>query len=360
MDAYQKITVFAIVSGILALQAGCRQPAKVVIEPTAIKPVVEKAGPKIEFESLVYDFGKVGPGLKLNGQFKFTNTGDALLKIAGVEKCCGAVTKLNKQVLAPGESGVLDVQYTSGRIAGGMMKRLYVNSNDKATPKATLTIKAETVLKVACEPQSMKLVLNKENAGCPKITIKSTDKQPFSITSFAATGNCLTAEIDSSVKATEFVLEPKVDMDKLQKTRTGRISIGVAFFRPGEAPEIVSVTFQALSRFTLRPSMLVVLYDKPGEAVKKSLLITNNYGEDFEIESAASKEGYIKVLSQNKAGNGYQFALEITPPPVEGVKRFNDTFTIKLKDGESLDVVCRGMYRAPTTTKAAAPKPAGQ
>jgi hypothetical protein len=51
----------------------------------------KKAGPKIEFESMVYDFGKVGPGQKLNGQFKFTNTSDAPLKITKVEKCCGAV-----------------------------------------------------------------------------------------------------------------------------------------------------------------------------------------------------------------------------------------------------------------------------
>jgi len=354
MSAYQKNGFFAVCLGILALQGGCRQPAKVAVEPSAVKPVVEKAGPKIEFESLVYDFGKVGPGQKLDGQFKFTNNGDALLKITGVEKCCGAVTKLEKKELSPGESGVLDVQYTSGRIAGGMMKRLYVNSNDKATPKATLTIKAETVLKVVCEPQSLRLVMNQENAGCPKITLKSTDNQPFSITSFAATGDCLTAEIDSSVKATQFVLEPKADMEKLQKIRTGRISIRLAYSQPNTPPETVSIIFQALSRFTIRPSMLVVLYDKPGEAVKKSLWITNNYNEDFEIESAASKEGYIKVLSQNKSGNGCQFTLEITPPEGTDVKRFTDTFTIKLKDGESLGIVCRGMYRAPAT------KPAGQ
>jgi len=104
----------------------------------------------------------------------------------------------------------------------------------------------------------------------------------------------------------------------------------------------------------MRPSMLVVLYDEALAPAKKSLWISNNYGEDFEIESTSSKEGYIKVLSQNKVGSGYQFVLEITPPPGQSVKRFTDTFTIKLKDGESLGVVCRGMY------KAAGTKPAGQ
>lgn len=351
MRPYKKISVLAFGLGILILQVGCQQKAKVAVEP-AKEPVVKKAGPKIEFESSVYDFGKVGPGQKMNGQFKFTNKGDDTLKITNVEKCCGAAIELSKDELAPGESGTLDVQYTSGITAGEMTKRLYVNSNDKATPKTTLTIKAETVLKVTSEPRSLKLLLKDENAGCPKITLRSTENQPFSITSFKATSDCLTAEIDPNVKATEFVLEPKVDMEKLRKTRAGRINIGAAFSKENEPAETITIVFQALSRFTLRPSLLALFYDKPGETIKKSLWITNNYGEDFEIESASSKEGYITVLAQSKVKGGYQFALEITPPADESVKRFNDTFTIKLKDGESLGVVCRGMYKAATPTSA--------
>jgi len=92
--------------------------------------------------------------------------------------------------------------------------------------------------------------------------------------------------------------------------------------------------------------MLIVMYDKPAEPVKKTLRLTNNYGEDFEVESMVSKEGYVKVLSQKKIGNRYQFSLEITPPG-EDAKKFTDTFTINLKGGETLEVNCRGIYRAP-------------
>jgi hypothetical protein len=197
-------------------------------------------------------------------------------------------------------------------------------------------------------------MVKEENAGCPKITLKSTDNQPFSITSFKATNGTLTAEIDSAVQATEFVLEPKADLSKLQKGRAGRITIGLAFAEAGAPPETIDIIFQSLSRFTVSPSMLVVLYDKP-VAVKKTLWITNNAGEDFEVESASSKEGRIKVLGQNKVGNRYQFSLEITPP--EGATRqFADTFTVTLKGGEKLEIKCRGVYKAP----AAKPKPAEQ
>ena len=339
--------VISAVSCVFFLLASCQQQAKVAKEPAAAEPAAKKGGPKIEFESLVYDFGKVGPGQKLLGEFKFTNTGDGPLKITKVEKCCGAVTKLDKDELSPGESGVLNVQYTSSRMANKMMKRLYVNSNDKATPRATLTITAETVLKVTYEPKSLKLMLKDENAGCPPITIKSVDGKPFSITGFQATGDSLTADFDSSVQATQFVLESKADMEKLRKSRSGRINISLAYSQPDTPPETLTIIFQALSRFSIKPSMLVVMYSNPAESVKKTLWITNNYDEDFEIESTSIKEGNVKVLSQKKVGNGYQFELEITPPPGEDVTKFTDTFMINLKDGEKLGVVCRGIYKAP-------------
>jgi hypothetical protein len=344
--------VIVAVGCVLFLVAGCREQAKVAEGP-AVKAESKKAGPKIELDSAVYDFGKVGPRKKLNGEFKFTNTGDAPLKITKVEKCCGAVTQLDKTELAPGESGALKVQYTSSRSAGKIRKKLYIDSNDKTNPRAMLTIQAETVLRVDYEPKRIKLLLKDENAGCPDITLSSVDNKPFSVTSFKATNDALTAEIDPTVKATKFVLQPKADMEKLEKRSTGLINIALAFSEPDAESETVSIVFQALSRFTLRPSLLIVLYDKPGEPVKKTLWVTNNYGEDFEIESTSTKAGLVEVLSRKKVGSRYELDLEITPPSGPDTRRFSDTFTINLKGGEKLELPCRGIYRAPTTKKTA-------
>jgi Protein of unknown function (DUF1573) len=337
----------------LAFQAGCEQQAKVTEEPAPAAAKPSKSGPRIEFESTVYDFGRVGPGQKLAGEFKFTNTGDTLLKITKVEKCCGAVTRLDKTEFEPGETGVLKVQYTSSRTAHKTNKKLYVSSNDKANPRATLTILAETVLRVDYDPKDLRLVLNKENGGCPKITLTSTDNKPFSITSFESTGGCLTADFDPHAKATKFVLEPKVDMEKLQKSHKGLISVSLAFAQADTPPETFNIYFTVLPRFTVSPLMLICLYDKSQKSVMKSLWIVSNYGKDFDVETTTSKEGHIKVLSTRKLDNRQQFVLEITPPSGRDVKRFTDTFTITLKDGERLDVPCRGIYKAPTPKKTA-------
>jgi len=345
----EKLIINAVIC-VFILLAGCQQQTKMAEEATT-EAESEKAGPKIEFENTVYDFGKVGPLQKLNGEFKFTNTGDAPLKITKVEKCCGAVTKLDKDELAPGESGVLHVQYTSSRFSNKIKKQLYINSNDKDTPRATLTIMAETVLKVEWEPKILRLLLDKENAGCPKITLTSTENKPFSIISFQATNDTITADFDDSMEATQFVLEPKVDMEKLQKQTRGRINISLAYPQPDTPPDTASITFRTLPRFSVIPSVLMFYYDNSGRPVKKYLSITNNYDEEFEVESTSSKEGCIKVFDQKKIRNRYQMALEITPPPGEVRKKFTDTFIINLKDGQRFEVPCQGTYKPPKQTR---------
>ncbi len=303
----------------------------------------QNGNPEITFEEMIHDFGKIGPGTKNTCEFKFTNTGDGLLKIKKTHAPCGCtVPELSKKEYVPGESGTLKVKYHSSRhYDGPVTKRLYVHSNDKARPKVTLTIKAEIVKKVDYEPKKLNLLLKSENAGCPEITLNSLDDRPFSIKQFKSTADCITADVDYSVKATRFVIQPKVDIGKLRKSLRGRINISLTH------PECKAVTvpFEALPEFKTDPSLIIIFNAEPQKPQQKEVWILNNYNEDFEIESASSKKGIIKVLSQEKVDNRYQFKLEITPPAAEDkTKFFTDVFFVNIKGGEKLKITCRGFY----------------
>lgn len=347
--------VLALVfSSVLLLQLGCQEQVKVAEKPTIAPdaavvftpqktkaaPLPKKSPPKIAFENVVHDFGQIGPSTKHYGEFRFTNTGEELLKIKEVEKCCGVITKLDKNEYAPGESGVLKVEYGSTRTTGLVRRTLYVNSNDKATPKVALTVKANIIQKVIWQPKSLKLLLSEENAGCSEIILNSVDNQPFSITAFKSTLDCITADVDPSVEATKFILKPKVDMDKLRKTMRGNVYISVSH------PDCdgAAIGFDVLSRFEIKPPLLIVFYLDSQKSIKRYVWILNNYREDFEIESTSSKEGFIKVVSQKKIRTSYQLGLEITPPAVKDKKKFMDELFINIKDGEKLRIVCQGIY----------------
>ncbi len=322
--------------------AGAPEPA-VVVSPKkaeAAPASLDKATPKITFENIVYDFGKIGLGAeKKIAEFRFTNTGDGLLKIAEVEKCCGIEPKLDKTEYAPGESGVLKAEYQATR-PGLDRKNLYVKSNDKTKPRIRLTLKAEVVSKITCTPKRLKLFLDEENAGCPKIVLSSLDNQPFTITGFKSTADCITADVDSSVEATKFILEPKVDMEKLNNNLKGHVDISLTHLEE----KTVEILFDVLPKYSINPPLIIAFNAEPQKPIVRKVWVLNNYGGNFEIESASSKDNTVKVLSSEKIRNGYQLELEITPPPAEDNTRFSDTFVVKIKDGDELEIVCRGLY----------------
>jgi hypothetical protein len=303
-------------------------------------PQIEKGTPKIVFDKAVHDFGKVGPVTKNVGEFKITNAGDGLLEITKIGQCCGVVTKLSKKKYAPGESGVLTAAYRSTRLPAVIRRQLVVHSNDKAKPEFTLTLKAEVVPKVACDPKRLRLFLNEENAGCPEITLSSLDEQPFSITAFSSTADCITADTDDSVKATKFALKAKVDMEKLQKNLKGRITIGLTH----PQCNTLTVLYDVLPKFTINPPLIIVFNAEPQKPITRKVSVLNNYSGDCEIESVSSKADTIKVLSQEKIRNGYQFEVEITPPAAEGATQFTDVLFINIKGQEKLEITCRGFY----------------
>jgi hypothetical protein len=143
------------------------------------------------------------------------------------------------------------------------------------------------------------------------------------------------------VKATKFVIEAKVDIEKLRKRLNGRIDIDLTH------PECKKVTipFSVLPRFKISPPSISILGAGPQKPITREVWILNNYGGDFEVESVSSKKGIIKVLSQEKIDNRYKFELEITPPAAEGkTKTFSDVFFVNIKGGEKLEVACRGFY----------------
>jgi hypothetical protein len=58
--------------------------------------------PRISFEKTVFGLGDIGQGTKNECEFRFTNTGQGLLKIGKISRTCGCtVFQLDKKEYAP-------------------------------------------------------------------------------------------------------------------------------------------------------------------------------------------------------------------------------------------------------------------
>jgi hypothetical protein len=218
---------------ILVLFKGCstQEQSQKVIEQHSVQ--IESIGaPKLVVENASYDLGEIVPGSSNTAVFNFRNAGDEPLKITDVKKCCGAVVELDKEELAPGESGVLTVKYRTGQRTRTLSKKVSLFTNDPENPQVELAVMGKVVRTLEWTPSKFEISPYKQDIACPDITIKSLNDTPFSIKGFKATDQCFTADFDPDQKANEFTLQLKTDTDKLTAQNTNRGSIRIELDHP--------------------------------------------------------------------------------------------------------------------------------
>ena len=304
---------------------------------------------KITFQQTSHDFGQIGLGSKHVCEFPFTNTGKSNLVITDVVNSCNCTLSMlenDKKEYAPGESGKIIAGYADlNSEVGEAIKHIYVYSNDVDNPKITLSLKVNLVAPIDYTPKQLSLSLVEKNGGCPPIIVKSLDNKPFSITGFQSTNNCITAKFNPQEKATQFVLEPQVDMNKLligsQDGVDGSFKINLS--RPD--CEVVSGTYYAPPRFSASPQRITISQADPTQAIIKTINITSNYDETFDIQPALSRSGIIRVLDTQKTRSGYQLTVQINPPRQDSdMKKFSDNINIDLKGITTIHIPCTGYY----------------
>src|ERR1041385_8002204 len=103
-----KTTSFAALVAVLSFCPIARSVAADAIStPAAAAQTAKPSGPQIEFDSLVYDFGKTNAGTLVKHDFIFTNTGTATLQITDVRPGCGCTTAgAWDKTVEPGKTGI--------------------------------------------------------------------------------------------------------------------------------------------------------------------------------------------------------------------------------------------------------------
>jgi Protein of unknown function (DUF1573) len=96
----------------------------------------DEAYPVMTFETTYHNFGKIEQGEVVKYDFKFKNTGDAMLIITSVNSTCGCtVPSFPRDPVMPGDSGVISVEFNS-RGKSNIQKKpitIMANTNPRKT-----------------------------------------------------------------------------------------------------------------------------------------------------------------------------------------------------------------------------------
>lgn len=104
----------------------------------------EGPAPRISIQPRDWDYGYLPKGVSVSHIYTIKNEGDDTLRITNVRPSCGCTSApLSKNVLAPGESVDLKVNFNSQNFLGQVTKTVHIQSNDQSAPYSTISFSAK-------------------------------------------------------------------------------------------------------------------------------------------------------------------------------------------------------------------------
>ena len=115
----------------------------VILAVCLLLPVVDVQSQTLTIDEPTFDFGEINDINLVYKTVTLTNTGDAELEIKRVKGTCGCTTgKLEKEMLEPGESTSLTIQFLPATYDGLISKAIKIASNDPDSKISTITFTA--------------------------------------------------------------------------------------------------------------------------------------------------------------------------------------------------------------------------
>ena len=202
-------------------------PAPAAPAPTA-PATIGAIGPKIQFQTPVYDFGKVKSGEPVKYTFIFTNTGDELLILTNVQPSCGCTTAgdWSRQV-EPGKTGTIPVQFNSANYGGQVLKTVTVTSNDKTQPSVGLQLKGTVWKPVDVQPQFAVMTIPAETQSnvTTKVHIVNNMEEPITLQAPESSNKGFTAELKTNTVGKDFEMIITASPPFEQPTLQGQITL---------------------------------------------------------------------------------------------------------------------------------------
>ena len=290
-----------------------------------------EGAPQIQFDRVVYDFGKTSQVTTVSGVFKFKNVGEASLKVEPPKPSCGCtVAELKPDTLQPGETGELAFTLHLGLVKAQLEKHIAVKSNDPKTPEVSLSIKADYTPLYEVNPMTL---APKLEFGVDAIeqftTITRTDGKPLRIVRIEPTKPWIKASVEPSAKPDEAKARIRITIQREGAPR--RLNEYVHLYTPEQTNTPASSIYlyvQLMGEVSLSPEALywsVTDGTKPAvereeAAVLRRVTIRSADGKAIELKNPQSTLKGIKVeLVPKEEGKVFELVARLDEVPASTV-----------------------------------------
>ncbi|MBN2507136.1 MAG: DUF1573 domain-containing protein [Verrucomicrobia bacterium] len=166
------------------------------------------SGPRIQFATKVYDFGRATGDSLVDCLFTYTNTGNATLEISGVSSSCGCmkVGSWTREV-QPGQSGILPVRYDSRLYTGRFAKSVTVTCNDPTQARTVLEVTGFVWRAIEITPPNAVLNLSAESpSNAAVIRLVSHLDEPLALSNLSVNSSAVAVALHTNQPGKEYQL----------------------------------------------------------------------------------------------------------------------------------------------------------
>ena len=286
--------------------------------------------PKIQFDQMVYDFGKTSQVATVSGVFKFKNIGDGVLKLEPPKPSCGCtVAELKPDTLQPGETGELPFTLHLGQVKAQFDKRITVKSNDPQTPEVSLTIKVDytplyDINPITLAPQLAFGVNDTDQF----TTITRTDGKPLRIVRLDGSKPWITAKVEPGAKADDATERIRITIQRDGPPRRFNEFVQVYTAEQTNTPASgIYLYGQIMGEISLSPESLYwsvpnttnttnAPAERPEAQITQRVTIRSAAGKAIELKNPQSSIKGMKVeLVPKEAGKVYELVARLDEVP---------------------------------------------
>ena len=282
----------------------------VLLSTGGVAGAVAGWGPRIQFETPVYDFGTVKSGEAVKHTYYFTNVGGATLQVSNVQASCGCTTagEWTRQ-LEPGKVGAIPVQFNSGGFGGQIGKTVTVTCNDTNQPSVVLQIKGNVWKPVDVIPQFVALTATSETpATSTVVRIVNNEPTPLVLAQPESSSPAFATELKTNTPGKEFEVVVRTVPPLPARNATARLSLKTS---STNVPEIkISAYLNVQPVITLTPRPIALPVAPLAVPLPVNLVIRNNGTNVLKVsEATVNAKGVEVEVQETEPGRAFALAL---------------------------------------------------
>lgn len=292
------------------------QPAANPQQPASTVQLKPGEAPQVEFDTPIYDFGRIRAGDPVEHTFWFHNKGNGPLEITNVRPACGCTTAgAFDRIVEPGKSGKIPIRLNTGKTSGPIAKTVTVTTNVTGPNsmitlqiKGTLWQPVETVPNMASFGNVTTSQLTEKSLE-RRLTIVNNMPDPIELKDIKSTAPDFKAEVKAIEAGKKYELIVSLGQVTGQGVKAGSITMNTGL---KDMPSLqVPVNAYVVADVDVIPRTLTLPQAASG-MLQREIYVRNNGKKPLKISDLAASNPSLKVnLMETQPGTSFSIKLEI-------------------------------------------------